>query len=54
MHVDREQRTWREASMRERIWVSAEDAARLIGPERQREMLALAVGQLTRRKSQAG
>lgn len=54
MHVTHEQRTWRESAIRERAWVSVEEAARLVGPSAQREMLALAVRILSRRKSQAG
>lgn len=54
MHVDREQRTWRESSLRERAWVPLDEASQRLGPNGQRAMLRLAVALLMRRKSQAG
>lgn len=54
MHVDREQLTWRESSIRERVWVSLDEAVLRLGPQAQRSMLAIAAKRLTRRGSQAG
>jgi 8-oxo-dGTP pyrophosphatase MutT (NUDIX family) len=54
MHVDRQQRTWRESSLRERAWLTLEEAAKRIGPDGQREMLALAKKLLKHAGSRAG
>lgn len=54
MHVDREQRTWRESSIRERAWMSLDEALAQLGPQAQRVMLALVAKRLHRRGSQAG
>lgn len=54
MHVDREQLTWRESSIRERAWVPIDEAHTQLGPQSQREMLARVAKRLRRRGSQAG
>jgi hypothetical protein len=54
MHVDHEQRTWRESSIRERAWLSLDEAAKRLGPDEQRKMLARAAKFLKQGSSRAG
>lgn len=54
MHVDREQQTWRESSIRQRAWLSLDEAVMQLGLQAQREMLIVAAKRLRRRGSQAG
>jgi 8-oxo-dGTP pyrophosphatase MutT (NUDIX family) len=54
MHVDRQQRTWRESSIREREWLPLDAAGARLGPNAQRKMLVAAVKLLKRRSSRAG
>jgi 8-oxo-dGTP pyrophosphatase MutT (NUDIX family) len=54
MHVDRQQRKWRESSIRERAWLPLEAAGKQLGPDAQRKMLDAAAKVLARGKSRAG
>lgn len=54
MHVDREQLTWRESSIRERVWIPLDEAHARLGPQSQRAMLAVVAKRLRHRGSQAG
>jgi 8-oxo-dGTP pyrophosphatase MutT (NUDIX family) len=54
MHVDRQQRTWRESSIRERVWLSLAAASERLGPNGQRKMLEAAAQLLAHGSSRAG